>query len=141
MPLGRRSRKGLWVVPDPCAPLVSVRTVEGAVAGNRVVPGCAPELGRVEAAAPVLVVPVRRFAPPSTPGRGWPMAAGGLFPVLPGLKADGVPVRGTARRFAFPSTPGWFTAGVFRTTTCGVPGSPAALSLNPKWATPRRGWT
>ncbi len=136
-----RSRTAPWVVRDPRAPLGSVRRVAGAEAGDRVVPGWAPEGRRAEAAVPVLVAPVLLFAPPSTPGRGWPMTAGGFPPVLPGLKTDGAPVRGTALRFPFPSTPGRVTAGVSRTTTCGVPASPVALSLNPKWATPRRGWT
>ena len=118
VPLGLRSRTGLWVVPD-----------------------CEPEPPRVDGATAVPVVSVRRLFIPSTPGRGCPVTAGGVPLVLPGLKADGAPVRGTARRFPFPSTPGWSTSGVLRTTTCGIPGSPTALSLNPKWATPRRGWT
>jgi hypothetical protein len=82
-------------------------------------------------------LPERRLAVPSTPG-----TAPGRRPVVsPGLKADGTPALGTARLFPLLSTPGRFAGGVVRVTTWGVPASPRALSLKPKWATPRLGWT
>jgi hypothetical protein len=59
---------------------------------------------------------------------------------LPPERAVGVVFRGWTLLLVAPSTPGWETGGGFLTTTCGVPGSPLALSLKEKWAVPLLGW-
>lgn len=101
----------------------------------------APVVRDVGVADREAVVPVRRLADPSTPGRACPCPGLAVVDEPRALPVEGTPVRGVALRLAPPSTPCRDTGGVSRTTTCGVPGSPLALSLKPKWATPRLGWT
>lgn len=59
-------------------------------------------------------------------------------PGAPGVVMEDL---GWARRVSVPATPGCDTGLEFRTTIWGVPTSPTARSLNPKWAKPRLGCT
>jgi hypothetical protein len=104
-------------------------------------PGTRADGGEVGETTPLPEPVGRRTAPPFTPGRAEPGAlppdrfGGGLTVLLP--PEASFP---WVRRTAVPATPGTPDPRS-RTTTCGVQGSPSALSLKPKWATPRLGWT
>lgn len=116
---------------EPLAPPGSVRIVLGEGRVDDADPLCPADGRPVEADGFPPEVPDRRLEPLSTPGRWTPAVPGGFPDVPPGLKADGAEDLGTARRFCVPSTPGWPTGGVFRTTMLGVPASPTARSLKP----------
>lgn len=121
--------------------------VPGGVVGLVAVPLTAPpELvpGRVEprVAAPASVPEGRLAALPETPGA---VDRAALPPDRFGARTLAPPVDPDSFAWllllAVPETPGRVAGGVSRTTTWGVEGSPAALSLKPKWAMPLRGCT